>query len=261
VTSLNEARGVSLAIRGKAILAPSNLAVAPGKVTVLIGPNGAGKSTLLKILAGEIVAASGTVRIGGEDIGALSAAALARTRAVLPQSAEVAFAFTVEEVVRIGMMPGLPRAAETAIVARALAAVDLADRAGQLCPTLSGGELQRAQLARVLAQLWSSGRKDGYLLLDEPTASLDLAHQMLVLRIAREHARAGGGVLAILHDLNLAAMIADTIVVLSKGRIVAAGAPADVITGAMLAEVYGVTLAVERRGGRILVLPAGIEAA
>jgi iron complex transport system ATP-binding protein len=256
-----EARGVSLTIRGKAILAPADLAVAPGKVTVLIGPNGAGKSTLLKILAGEIRAHGGSVGIDDVAIDALPVRDLACARAVLPQSAEVAFAFTVEEVVRIGMIPGLPRAAENAIVARALGAVDLADRAGQLCPTLSGGELQRAQLARVLAQLWSSGRNDPYLLLDEPTASLDLAHQMLVLRLAREHARAGGGVLAILHDLNLAAMVADTIVVLSKGRIVAAGAPADVITEAMLAEVYGIRLAIEQRGGRIFVLPAGMDAA
>jgi iron complex transport system ATP-binding protein len=256
-----EAQGVSLTIRGKAILAPSDLAIHPGRVTVLVGPNGAGKSTFLKILAGETGSAGGAVRIGDRDIAGLTAGELARSRAVLPQSAEIAFAFTVEEVVRIGMMPGLPRAAENAIVARALAAVDLTGRAGQPCPTLSGGEMQRAQLARVLAQLWSSGRERSYLLLDEPTASLDLAHQMLVLKIARAHAAAGGGVLAILHDLNLAAMVADTIVVLSGGRIVAAGAPAEVVTEAMLTEVYGVALAVERRGGRIVVLPAGMDAA
>jgi iron complex transport system ATP-binding protein len=257
-----EARGVSLTIRGKAILAPSDLAIAPGRVTVLVGPNGAGKSTLLKVLAGEIRPDGGSVRIGGTGLARLAAADLARRRAVLPQSAEVAFAFTVGEVVRIGIMPGLARAAETAIVQRALAAVDLDDRAGQPCPTLSGGELQRAQLARVLAQLWSAGGGGpSYLLLDEPTASLDLAHQMLVLKIAREHAAAGGGVLAILHDLNLAALVADTIVVLSKGRIVAAGPPAEVVTREMIAEVYGISLAVERRGTRVFVLPAGMEAA
>lgn len=256
-----EARGVSLSIRGKAILRPSDLTVTPGRVTVLVGPNGAGKSSLLKILAGEIQASGGSVRIGGTAIGAMPAAELARARAVLPQSGEVAFAFTVEEVVRIGMMPGLSGAAERAIVARALAAVDLADRADQSAPTLSGGELQRAQLARVLAQLWSAGRPGAYLLLDEPTASLDLAHQMLVLKLAREHAAAGGGVLAILHDLNLAAMAADTIVVLDHGRVVATGAPAEVITRDMLASVYGVALAVERRGNRVFVLPVGMDAA
>jgi len=255
------AESVSLTIGGKAILAPSDLAIGPGRVTVLVGPNGAGKSTLLKILAGEMRADSGRVTIDGIEIASLTARALARARAVLPQSGAIAFDFTADEVVRIGLAPGVPRAAANEIVRRALAAVGLAGRAGQLGPTLSGGEQQRVQLARVLAQLWSSGGRSPYLLLDEPTASLDLAHQLLVLQAAREHAESGGGVLAILHDLNLAAMAADRIVVLCRGRIVADGPPAAVITAAMLREVYGVSLGVEERNGRVLVLPAGMDAA
>ncbi|MBN9009286.1 MAG: heme ABC transporter ATP-binding protein [Rhizobiales bacterium] len=255
------ARSVSLTIRGRTILAPSDLALRPGTVTALVGPNGAGKSTLLKILSVEIRPGSGEVAVDGTDIRAIAPAALARLRAVLPQSGDVAFAFTVDEVVRIGLAPGIPRATANEIVRRALAAVDLADRAAQLSPTLSGGEQQRAHLARVLAQLWSSGRGDACLLLDEATASLDLAHQLLVLKLAQAQAAAGGAVLAVLHDLNLAAMAADRVVVMSRGRIVADGTPAQVITREMLGAVYGVSLGVERRGNRVFVLPAGMEAA
>ncbi len=253
-----EAAQVSVAIGGKAILQPSDLALAPGTVTVLIGPNGAGKSTLLKVMAGERRPNSGRVRLDGRDVAAMPARDLARVRAVLPQSAQVAFPFTVSEVVRLGMPPGLTPLRAAELAERALAAVDLPEEGERICSTLSGGEQQRVHLARVLAQLWGAGRPETYLLLDEPTASLDLSHQLLVLKLAREHATSGGGVLAILHDLNLAAMVADTIVVLDRGRVAAAGEPAAAITRPMLAEVYRVDLAIEIRDGRVLLLPAGM---
>jgi iron complex transport system ATP-binding protein len=123
-------------------------------------------------------------------------------------------------------------------VRRALAAVEMEDFAGRVYGTLSGGEKQRVQLARVLAQAWTG--VNAFLLLDEPTASLDLAHQLLILRLARAHADAGGGVMVVLHDLNLAAMVADEIVALKDGSRIAAGPPASIITNDLIAALYGV---------------------
>lgn len=223
---------------GRRLLDGVSLALHPGTVTVVIGPNGAGKSTLLKVLAGELRAARGRVTLEGRDIAALPPALLARRRAVLAQSTEVAFPFTVAEVVGIGLMGA--GAGVEARIEQALARVDLAGFASRRIEQLSGGERQRVHLARVLAQLGASGEGPGFLLLDEPTSSLDLSHQLLVLEVARRHARAGGGVLAILHDLNLAAMAADVLVVVEKGRIVAAGPPASVLTDDLLRTIFGV---------------------
>jgi len=221
---------------GRTLLDGADLALEPGKVTVLIGPNGAGKSTLLKVLAGEFRPHAGTVAIEGDNIARLAPARLARLRAVLPQSVQVAFPFTVAEVIAIGSPSGRGHAAR---VAGALARVDLTDYAGRLYEKLSGGEMQRVQLARALVQL-ETGERPGYLLLDEPTASLDLAHQMMVVRLMREIAAEGVGVLAVLHDLNLAVMSADEIVAMQNGRIAARGAPAEVMTSAAIGAIYGV---------------------
>ena len=220
----------------RTLLDGADLALAPGKVTVLIGPNGAGKSTLLKVLAGELRPLSGTVEIEGGDIARLKPARLARLRAVLPQSVQVAFPFTVAEVIAIGSMGGRGHEAR---IARALARVDLSDYAGRLYDRLSGGEAQRVQIARALVQL-ETGERPGYLLLDEPTASLDLAHQMMVVRLMREIANEGVGVLAVLHDLNLAMMAADEIVAMQHGRIAAKGAPDEVMTDEKVGAIYGV---------------------
>jgi len=138
-----------------------------------------------------------------------------------------------------------------------LEAVGLFAEAGRSCLSLSGGEQQRVHLARVLVQLWSQP-EDGlarYLLLDEPTASLDLSHQFMVMKLARAHATAGGGVLAVMHDLNLAAMLADEIVALDNGRVAARGPPGQVITDRMLADVYGVSLRVGVAPPGVFVLP------
>jgi iron complex transport system ATP-binding protein len=251
-----EASGIGFAIGARKLLDGVDLALAPGRVTVLVGPNGAGKSTLLKVIAGELRPSAGAVRLHGREVASFRPAELARLRSVLPQSVTLAFPFSVDEVVRLGLPQGFPRARADALIARALDSVGLLAEAGRACPSLSGGEEQRVHLARVLVQLWSSpDDRARYLLLDEPTASLDLAHQLLVMRIARAHAEAGGGVLAVMHDLNLAAMLADEIVALDRGRVAARGEPGSVITDRLMAEVYGVDLKVGAIPPGTFVLP------
>jgi iron complex transport system ATP-binding protein len=253
------ARGVSVAVRGKVLLDRVDLDLAPGKVTVLIGPNGAGKSTLLNVIAGGRRAGSGRVTLHGRDLAAWPPAELAAMRSVLSQSVSVAFAFRVDEVVRLGVPAAVSRAEADRMIAGGLARVGLVGFAHRDCTTLSGGEQQRVHLARALVQLAAApgDARARYLLLDEPTSSLDLAHQLLVVEVARAHAAAGGGVLAVLHDLNLAALAADRIVALDRGRIVADGAPAEVITDRLLAETYRVGLRVNVAPRSVFVLPTG----
>jgi iron complex transport system ATP-binding protein len=250
-----EAEGISVQIGGKTIVEAVDLTVPAGKVTALIGPNGAGKSTLLRVMAGERRPSAGAIRLHGRDLSAYTPAALARYRSVLAQSVTLAFPFSVGDVVRLGLPARTLAARAAALEERALGAVGMEAYGDRPASDLSGGEQQRVHLARVLVQLWAA-EDDGrarYLLLDEPTASLDLSHQLLVLKLAREHAAAGGGVLAVLHDLNLAAMIADEIVALDRGRVIARGAPEQVITDRLMADTYGV-------GIRVRTVPAGIFA-
>lgn len=232
------AERVSLSIRGKAILDRVDLELPPGKVVAVVGPNGAGKSTLLKVLSGEVRPNSGVVELDGRPIAGVRPAELAAHRAVLPQAVEVVFPYRVSEIVSLGLPAVLAAERGEAILRRALDAVEMRSFAVRIYRTLSGGEKQRVQLARVLAQIWSRGGT--YLLLDEPTASLDLAHQLLILQIAREHAGDGGGVLMVLHDLNLACMAADEVVALKDGRRIAAGPPREVMTDRLVAQLYGV---------------------
>ncbi|MCG7529580.1 heme ABC transporter ATP-binding protein, partial [Streptomyces sp. OfavH-34-F] len=220
---------------GRPVLDSIDLTAYAGEVLALVGPNGAGKSTLLAALAADLPAGSGTVRIDGRPVTAWSAAELALRRAVLPQSAALAFPFPVEEVVRMGRAPwaGTDRAGEDeAAVASAMAATEVTAFAGRPFSALSGGERARVALARVLAQ------RAPLLLLDEPTAALDLRHQELVLRICRERAAAGDAVVVVLHDLGLAAAYADRAAVLHEGRIAVAGPPAEVFSGELLGAVY-----------------------
>lgn len=236
------ARSVSVAIRGKTLLDGVDLTLETGKVIAVVGPNGAGKSTLLKALTGEQRIATGEIELDGRPLSAWPPMALAHRRAVLPQSVEVVFPFLVSEIVTLGMDTGLSIFERERLAQRALLAVDLADLSTRIYGTLSGGEKQRVQLARVLAQVWSC--KCTYLMLDEPTASLDLAHQLLILRLARRHAEGGGAVLMILHDLNLASMVADELVALKDGCCIAVGAPGDVIHDDLIAALYGVRMRV-----------------
>ncbi|MGI6244550.1 MAG: heme ABC transporter ATP-binding protein [Pseudochelatococcus sp.] len=251
-----EARGAGFSVGGRDLVAAVDLSVAAGEMVVVAGPNGAGKSTLLRMLAGEMRPTRGSVLYGGEDIARLPPWRLALVRAVLPQSTHVAFPFRVREVVRLGVDGVgrmLPRAMRGDIVSEALDAGDVLHLRDRLYQTLSGGEQQRVQFARVLAQL-HAGMRTGIcaglaggapvLLLDEPVSSLDLKHQSALLRAARALSRQGVAVLAILHDLNLAAAFGDRLVVLHKGGVAAQGVPAEVLTDSLLERVFEVSFRV-----------------
>lgn len=230
-----EALGLSVRLGKRLVLDTVELTARAGEVVALVGPNGAGKSTLLAALAADLPVGSGGIRIDGRPADAWSAPELALRRAVLPQAAALSFPFPVEDVVRMGRAPwaGTGREDEDdAAVAEAMAATEVTEFAARPFSALSGGERARVALARVLAQ------RAPLLLLDEPTAALDLRHQELVLRICRERAAAGDAVVVVLHDLGLAAAYADRAVVLHGGRVAVAGAPAEVFTGALLGEVY-----------------------
>ncbi|WP_323769522.1 heme ABC transporter ATP-binding protein [Antarctobacter sp.] len=216
----------------------------PGEVTAIVGPNGSGKSTLLGAIDGTIPH-DGRVRLNGRPVADQPAWALAALRAVLPQSSRLAFAFTVLEVVRIGLQSG-SAGDRPEVPMQALARVGLAHYADRLFQDLSGGEAQRVMLARVLAQVWApvENGEPRWLLLDEPVSSLDIAHQLQVMEIARDFARAGGGVIAVMHDLNLTALYADRVAVLAEGQRLAFGTPAEVLTDDTLSRAYRCTLRV-----------------
>ncbi|MEM1046078.1 MAG: heme ABC transporter ATP-binding protein [Pseudomonadota bacterium] len=238
----------------------STLRLRPGELTVIVGPNGAGKSTLLKMMSGEMRPTTGFVLLRGNDLRTLDAAYLAGRRAVLPQSSHLSFPFTVLEVVRMGVLPGYGSHADDNDLALAiLDVVDLQGFADRRFQTLSGGEQQRAHLARVLCQIHSSPQEawDKYVFLDEPVSSLDLKHQVQVMEVARECCRQGTGVLAILHDLNLAALFADRLIMMQDGCCVADGPPHAVITPDRVAEVFGIRALVNTSppAGRPFVLP------
>ena len=245
-----QAKDIRVSIGRKDILHGVNFRAEPGKVTAIIGPNGSGKSTLLKAMTGEHEY-TGEITLNGQDISALKPWELAALRGVLPQAATVAFPYTVTEIVRMGQMGGLAGDDPT-LPSRALARVDLTGFGPRFYSDLSGGEQQRVQLARVLAQVWepSPDGQPRWLFLDEPVASLDIAHQFTVLDVARDFALAGGGVVVVMHDLNLTAMFADKVTVMHQGRIAASGAPADTITRGLLQDVYGCSIDVSRAPGK-----------
>ncbi|TPK52783.1 MULTISPECIES: heme ABC transporter ATP-binding protein [unclassified Mesorhizobium] len=249
-----EARDVSVAIGRKGIVAGVDFEVRPGEISAIVGPNGSGKTTFLKALSGEL-AHTGRIAINGRELSTITPVEAATLRAVLPQATTLSFPFTVREIVRLGLVGGrsgvLPGEDER-LPERALARVDLDGFAGRFYQELSGGEQQRVQLARVLCQIWAPvlDGKPRYLFLDEPVSSLDIKHQLIIMNIARDFARTGGGVVAILHDLNLTAMYADRIFVMHRGRLAATGSPQDVLSDDLIERVFGCRL-------RVGVLPAG----
>ncbi|QNP73036.1 heme ABC transporter ATP-binding protein [Streptomyces roseirectus] len=251
-TLLAEAVGLHLDLGPRRVLHGVTLPVHAGELLALVGPNGAGKSTLLAALAADLPAADGVVRVHGRPAQEWTTPELALRRAVLPQEAAVSFPFPVEDVVRMGRAPHDTSPAEDEVIMRtAMAATEVTRFAGRPFAALSGGERARVALARVLAQ------RAPLLLLDEPTAALDLRHQELVLRICRERAAAGDAVVVVLHDLGLAAAYAHRVAVLREGRVAADGPPEEVFTDALLSEVYDQPIEVIRHpgNGSLLVAP------
>lgn len=237
-------QSLDLTVDGRAVLAGIDLALEPGRFVGLVGPNGAGKTTLLRVLAGLLPPTKGAVTLDGAPLDRLSREARARRIAALFQGAGVGWPMQVRAVVALGRLPhrrafaGLS-GADAAAVSRAMAATGIADLAERLEPTLSSGERMRVLLARALAV------EAAWLLADEPITALDPAHQLDAMALLRDTARGGTGVVAVLHDLTLAARCCDRIVVMEAGRIVADGRPEDALTDARLAATFGVSV---RRG-------------
>lgn len=247
-----EVSGISIRLSGKIIVENVGFVADAGRLTAIAGPNGSGKTTTMKAISGEL-AYEGAIRMNGHDIKALQPWQLAGMRGVLPQASAISFPFTVREIVRMGLTSGLNRNPERAeqIAAKALSSVDLGGYEGRFYQHLSGGEQQRVQLARVLCQI-SEPVMDGeprWLLLDEPVSSLDISHQLTIMRLARAFCDAGGGVIAVMHDLNLTALFADQIILMQQGGLTAAGTVHEVLTDRTMQSVFGCPL-------RINVVPA-----
>ncbi|MBB2970780.1 heme ABC transporter ATP-binding protein [Mesorhizobium sp. RMAD-H1] len=256
-----EARNLSVAIGRKRIIENVDFQARPGELTAIVGPNGSGKTTLLRALSGDLPFA-GRASINGKPFETLKSWQMASLRAVLPQATSLAFPYTVREIVRLGLTSGYsgasPHDIET-LPDRALAMVDLEGFSGRFYQELSGGEQQRVQLARVLCQVWQPvlDGEPRYLFLDEPVSSLDIKHQLIIMRIARSFAERGGGVIAILHDLNLTAMFADRIVMMHRGRVDATGKPGEMLSDDRILRVYECPLKVGvlPDGGAPFILP------
>lgn len=249
-----ELRGIGFEIGSTTILHGVDLDIHYGEVLAIVGPNGAGKSTLLSLLTGEKKPTTGRVALHDVQVHNWQTRDLARTRSVLLQSNHVAFAFTVQQVVEMGRAPwlGTERADDDEVkIAEAIDRADIHPLVGRRYPSLSGGEKARTSLARVLAQ------DTAIVLLDEPTAALDLRHQEDVLVLARELADAGRAVVVVLHDLSLAAAYSDSVAIIDDGTVAAYGTPEEVFTAERIHAVYDVevTLLTDPDLGRPIILP------
>jgi iron complex transport system ATP-binding protein len=262
VTALLTASGVSLSLGQATLLRHVDLSLRSGEMVAIVGPNGAGKSTLLRLLSADLRPSRGTVALNGRNIDAWSPSDLALQRAMLSQHITVSFPFTVEEVVRMGR-GNRPLAATQKLIDDAIAEVGLDAFRHRELPTLSGGEQQRAHFARILVQLacGEAARGPGVLMLDEPTSSLDLRHQIALVETSKQRARNGTAVVAVLHDLNLAIRFADRIVVMCDGAIAAEGTPSETITSDVLRRVFHIDVAVAQSdNGTPYLLPQSMQA-
>lgn len=230
---------VSLLIGQKTILRQVNLILHPGNFVAIVGPNGAGKSSLLKVMAREYFPDSGRVMINKRISSSYSPRELSLVRAVLSQHASVQFGFSVEQIISLGRHAHTTTKTENSkIVEEVMVLTDTRYLRNRVYLTLSGGEKQRVQLARVLAQVWEDMGFPRYILLDEPTSSLDIAQQQNIFGLARQVCNRNIGVLAIIHDLNQAVQYADNLYFLREGRILAGGDAQEVFTKENIEETF-----------------------
>lgn len=246
-----EAHGVTFAIGEKRLVDNVTLAIPAGRMVGILGPNGAGKSTFLKIVSGEHKPTAGRVLFDGVAFAELHPALLARRRAVVPQSSQLTFSFSALEVVLLGAtVPGFGLAADHLRGAEwALERVGLTALAERKYTDLSGGERQRVHIARAMCQLATAPPSAGetlLLLVDEPTSNLDIGHQRRVLDALREAALGGAAVLAVLHDINLAAGYCDRLALMRDGRLIAYGEPQEIVRDDLLSDTYGCALDANR---------------
>ncbi|WP_159999309.1 heme ABC transporter ATP-binding protein [Roseomonas sp. 18066] len=240
---------------GRDLVAAVSLTLSPGEVLAIVGPNGAGKSSLMKLCSGELLPDAGHAAFDDRPLAGWDPLALARRRAVVSQKVALSFPMRAVEVAALGRLPWHGTAAQRhdrAAVAGALARAGVSALAQRPYALLSGGEQQRVQIARALAQLEAMPRPAA-LLLDEPTASLDPGHRASLLRLLRILAAEGVAVAIVLHDLNEARFVADRVALLAEGRLLAEGTPDDVLRPELLAPVYGVGFRAVEGGGLLAV--------
>ncbi|HHY07634.1 MAG: heme ABC transporter ATP-binding protein [Lawsonella sp.] len=237
----------------KTVLEDVSLDIRAGEIIALVGPNGAGKSTLLSVLAGDLPTTQGQVKVFGKDLPKLSTRDLAHRRAVLTQSNHVGFEFFVEEVIEMGRAPWVRTdyaAEDEESIAEAIQLMGVEKFLKKLFNQLSGGEKARVSMTRVLAQ------RTPILMLDEPTAALDIQYQERLMQVVRQRVRQHVGAVVVLHDLGLAAAYADRVVVLADGKLVAQGNPREVLTADLLSSVYNTPVHIVEDGfGSFQVVP------
>lgn len=244
------ARDISVTIGTHRLLDNFSATFAAGELSMVVGPNGAGKSTLLRCLDGELMPSTGEVTLAQRPLREWARPELARTRAVLPQRSTLDFPFSVIDVVLMGRMPHPSTPTQNhAIALEALAACDCAELGERAYTSLSGGEQQRVQTARVLAQIYTTrdaASNERFLLLDEPVSALDLSHQYALLRLLKRLSRNDNiGIVCTLHNLNLVAQFADRAIIIDRGMLVADGAPIEVFTEATVSNVFDLEVAVQ----------------
>ena len=235
-----EVRSLGFEVRNRKLLHDVSFDVQAGQFWAVVGANGAGKSTLIKMLASELAATSGAVYFRKKDLRDYKLKDLARLRAVLSQQNSITLAFSVQEIVLMGRYPfydSQPSRRDLAIVDSCLRNVGIETFKNRLYPTLSGGEQQRVQLARALAQIWEV--ENGLLLLDEPTTGMDLLHQFETFQLAKQLTAKGFSVVTVIHDLNHALQYADKVLMLKNGLAYAMGDPAQTLNEEVIKAVFG----------------------
>ncbi len=233
--------GLSFAINERVLLQPTDLQFEAGRFHVIMGANGAGKSTLLKLLAAELKPTAGKVFLADRPLDTYDALTLARRRAVLSQHYAISFPIPVGELVMMGRYPHFgtrPSEKDQAICREAMRKMDVMELADRDYGTLSGGEAQKVQMSRVLAQIWEG--EGNLLFLDEPVSHLDVKFQYELLRLAKERCAGGATVVAILHDINLALVFADRLLLMKKGAITYDLAQPDTITADIMLDIFGI---------------------